>query len=223
MLTERLVQVGDLAGRVVLDVGCGTGLIAAELAERHGSTVVGVDPSPEMLEVARGRSGARARFEPGRAEELAFADETFERAVMVSVVHHVDRPQAFAQVRRVLEPGGRFVISNADPDGFSEMWVMRWFPELIPRELARFPRADELAHELGAAGFEAVQIEGASVERRLTRDQALAKIRGKHLSSFDLLSEDEYRAGLERAERELSDPVDYTLRSLFAAAVRPGR
>jgi hypothetical protein len=64
-------------------------------------------------------------------------------------------------------------------------------------------------------------VERLAVDRRFTRDQALEKIRGRHLSSFDLLTEDEYRAGLARAERELTDPVEYTLRALLVVAVRP--
>ena len=53
---EILVREGDLRGRSVLDVGCGTGRVAAALAERYGATVSGLDPSPEMLDIARERA-----------------------------------------------------------------------------------------------------------------------------------------------------------------------
>ena len=52
-LVEEVVREGDLKGRRVLDVGCGTGKWATVLAERYGCKVWGVDPSPEMIEVAR--------------------------------------------------------------------------------------------------------------------------------------------------------------------------
>lgn len=220
-LSDRLVAAGDLHGRRVLDIGCGTGAVAADLAARHGCTVWGVDPSPEMLDVAGGRAGPRVRFKRAAAERLPFKEGWFERATMVSVVHHVDRPRAFAEAHRVLRDDGRLAISNADPDGFTEMWLMRWFPELLERELARFPRTDDLVAELRTTGFDDVTVERLAVDRRFTRDQALEKIRGRHISSFDLLTEDEYRAGLERAERELPDPVEYTLRALLVVAVRP--
>jgi SAM-dependent methyltransferase len=219
--SARLAAAGDLAGRRVLDVGCGTGAVAVHLARRHGCTVVGVDPSPEMLAVARAKDERSVRFEQARAEALPFADGSFERAIMVSVVHHLDLAKAFAEVHRVLVPGGRLAISNVDPDGFAEMWLMRWFPELLPRELARFPGTEDLLAELEATGFEAVEAERMAIDRRFTREKALARIRGKHISSFDLLSEEEYRAGRARAERELRDPVTYTLRSLLVVAVRP--
>ena len=220
-LSDRLVAAGDLRGRRVLDIGCGTGSVAADLAERHGCTVWGIDPSPEMLEVARGKAGPRVRFKQARAEQLPFKEGWFERATMVSVVHHVDTPRALAEANRVLGAAGRLAISNADPDGFGQMWLMRWFPELLERELARFPRTDDLVAELRATGFDEVTVERLAVDRRFTRHQALDKIRGQHISSFDLLTDDEYRAGLERAERELPDPVEYTLRSLLVVAVRP--
>lgn len=219
-LADRLAAAGDLAGRRVLDIGCGTGNAAADLAGRHGCTVWGIDPSPEMLEVARTKAGRRIRFKQARAEELPFKDGWFERAVMVSVVHHLDRPKAFSEAHRVLGGSGRLAISNADPDGFPQMWLMGWFPELLERELARFPRNDDLVGELRDAGFAEVEVERVAVARRFSREQALAKIRGKHISSFDLLSEDEYRAGLERAERELPGEIEYTLRSLLVVAVR---
>jgi ubiquinone/menaquinone biosynthesis C-methylase UbiE len=221
--SDRLAAAGDLDARRVLDIGCGTGAVAIHLARRHGCAVVGVDPSSEMLAVARAKHGRSVRFEQARAEELPFADGSFDRAIMVSVVHHLDALKAFAEVHRVLAPGGRLVISNPDPEGFAAMWLMRWFPELLARELARFPRTHDVLAALQAAGFQELELERVPVDRRFTRAQALAKIRGKHISSFDLLSEDEYRAGLERAERDLPDPVTYTFRTLLVAAVRPHR
>jgi SAM-dependent methyltransferase len=220
-LTDRLVRAGDLAGRRVLDVGCGTGTLAVDLAVRYGCRVWGIDPSPEMLAVAKQKAGSAARFKLAPAEQLPFKEGWFERATMVSVAHHVERPRAFAEVRRVLQPDGRLVISNADPEGFAERWVMEFFPELLDRELARFPTADDLERELGAAGFDDVDITRLAVERSYSRETALAKLRGRHISSFDLLTEDEFRAGLDRVEREAPPWIDYTLRALLVVAVRP--
>ncbi len=59
-----------------------------------------------------------------------------------------------------------------------------------------------------------------SQESSIDRAGALERIRGKHISTFDLLDDDEYAAGLERAERELPERVDYRLEWLLAAAVR---
>jgi hypothetical protein len=65
------------------------------------------------------------------------------------------------------------------------------------------PSAETLSHELRRAGFGSVDVARTAVERRFDRATALRKLRGRHASSFDLLSEDEFRAGLARAEHRL--------------------
>jgi ubiquinone/menaquinone biosynthesis C-methylase UbiE len=200
----------------VLDIGCGTGRFLAQLAEI--AKAWGVDPSPEMLEVARSRVGG-AGLKLGSAEELPFKDGWFERATMWLVAHLVDRPRAFAEAARVLEPGGRFAIATFDPSYFEEFWLNELFPSMEAVDRARFPTADDLTTEL--ASFAEVRLTRLSQTGTLAREDALERIRGKHISTFDLISQEEYEAGLARAERELPGRVDYRIEWLLADAVRP--
>ncbi len=201
----------------MLEVGCGTGRFLAALAGR--AKAWGIDPSPEMLEVARGRvHGAGLKL--GSAEELPFKDGWFERAAMWLVVHLVDRPRAFAELHRVLAPGGRLAIGTFDPVHFDAFWLNELFPSLEAIDRARFPTAEQLEEELGAAGFGEERLTRISQQASIGREQALERIRGKHISTFDLLDDDEYAAGLERAERELPEQVDYRLEWLLASASR---
>ena len=208
---------GDLTGRRVLEVGCGTGRFLAALAGR--AKAWGVDPSPEMLEVARGRAQG-AGLKLGSAEQLPFKDAWFERAVMWLVVHLVDRPRAFAELHRVLSPGGRFAIATFDPVHFDAFWLNALFPSLEAVDRARFPTGEQLVTELPAAGFGEVRLTRLSQMSSIDREGALERIRGKHISTFDLLDDEEYAAGLARAERELPERVDYRLEWLLVAAVR---
>jgi SAM-dependent methyltransferase len=211
------VREGDLTGRRVLEVGCGTGRFLDALAGR--AKAWGVDPSPEMLEVARGRvHGAGLKL--GSAEELPFKDAWFERAAMWLVVHLVERPRAFAELHRVLSPGGKLVVATFDPLHFDEFWLNTLFPSLEAIDRARFPTGEQLEAELGAAGFGELRLTRLSQSASIDRAGALERIRGKHISTFDLLDEDEYAAGLERAERELPERVDYRLEWLLVVAVR---
>ncbi len=108
---RMLLRNGLHAGSAHLDVGSGTGLCAALSQEIVGpqGRVVALDPSPGMLEVAR-RRGVRETV-LGRAEQLPFADASFDLVSMSYMLRHIDDlALAFAEARRVLRPGGRLVI-----------------------------------------------------------------------------------------------------------------
>jgi ubiquinone/menaquinone biosynthesis C-methylase UbiE len=213
-----LVDEGDLRGRRLLEIGCGTGQLSAALAERAAARVWAVDPEPRMLDVARTRVPRSVGLREGRAEQLPFRDGWFERAVMRLVLHLVDRPSALAEARRVLAPAGRLVVATFDPSHFDAYWLNRMFPSFESIDRERFATAEELERELATAGFAEVRLVRLSQVDRLTREQALEKVRGRHISTFDLLEEDEYRAGLARAERELPERVEVALEWLVAVA-----
>jgi 2-polyprenyl-6-hydroxyphenyl methylase/3-demethylubiquinone-9 3-methyltransferase len=107
-----LAALGDLRGRLVLDAGCGGGLVARGLADA-GATVVGLDRSLGSLRVARRAVGARFRPTGGRLERLPFADGRFDAVVAADVLEHVpDLPAAVAELARVLAPGGGFAFDT---------------------------------------------------------------------------------------------------------------
>src|SRR3954454_1465966 len=220
-LLERIAELARPVGGRLLDVGCGTGRVSAALAER-GAKVWGVDPEPGMLEVARSRVPGSVGLKQGRAEALPFRDGWFDAAVCWLTVHLMDRPAAFADLHRVLAPGGRLVIATFDPAHFDGFWLNRLFPSLEAVDRARFPRPPALKAELAGAGF-GPRLERLSQRGSLTRAEALEKIRGRHISTFQLLDDDEYAAGLERAERELPARVDYAIEWLLAVGVRGER
>lgn len=97
----------------VLDVGCGSGVLARSARQRvdDQGSVVGIDPNEGMLAVAR-RSDPRVRWENGYAEQLPFPDGTFDRVVsQFAVMFFNDAAQAVHEMIRVTAPGGRVVIA----------------------------------------------------------------------------------------------------------------
>ena len=104
-------------GERVLDVGCGTGRLGAEVARRVApdGEVIGVDPLPLRVDIATGKHTA-FRAVVGRAEDLSrFDDRSFDVAYMNSVLHWIeDKPVALAELRRVLRAGGRVGVNSAD-------------------------------------------------------------------------------------------------------------
>lgn len=212
---EALVREGDLNGRRVLDVGCGTGRCVAALSEQ--AKVWGVDQSPQMLEVARARA-PEVRFKEASAYALPFKEGWFERVTMWLVVHLLERPRAYEEIRRVLASDGRIAVATFDPSYFRVFWFRDYFPSMEEIDLARFPTRDDFERELSAAGFGTPSFTRISQEATMTREVALERIRGRHIATFDLIPEPEIQAGLERAKRELPEQVDYRQEWLLAAA-----
>ena len=206
-----LVREGDLRGRRVLEVGCGTGVLAAALAEREAARVWAVDPEPAMLDVARARLPRSVGLKAGSAEALPFKDGWFERAVLRLVIHLVDRTKALPELARVLAPDGRAVIATFDHSHLDGWWLATVFPEMVEIDRVRLPEPAALCSELEAAGFARARIVRLTQHRTFDRESALAKIRGRHISTFDFLDEDALAAGVERAERTLPEQIADTV------------
>jgi len=217
---EAMVRLGDLRGRRVLDVGCGTGVLLLALAERADAKVWGVEPSEEMRAAAKARVPRGVGLRAGSAESLPFRDGWFDGVTYSLVVHLVERHRAFAEAARVLVPGGRVVIATFAHDHFDTYWAARFFPSIPEIDRARFPTEAELDSELEAAGFGSVESERLASRHTITREQALERIRGRHISTFHLLDPAEVEAGAERAERELPAEVEVRLEQLVVAAQR---
>jgi ubiquinone/menaquinone biosynthesis C-methylase UbiE len=111
---EALVRLADVReGDRVLDVACGTGIVARGAAAKVGARgkVVGVDLNEEMLGVARATSPA-IEWRRGSAMELPFPDESFDVALCQQGIQFFSEPvEALREMRRVLTPGGRAVLS----------------------------------------------------------------------------------------------------------------
>ena len=103
-------------GQHVLDVGCGTGVLACVAAERVGpkGLVVGLDPNEQMLAVAR-RKSPSITWQLGRAEAVPFDDASFDAVVsQFALMFFESKPTAIAEMLRVLRPRGRLAIAVWD-------------------------------------------------------------------------------------------------------------
>ena len=171
-------------GDAALDVACGTGDLAIELARRVGpeGRVVGSDFSERMLDLARekgasrGGAGATPIFEWGDALDLPYDDESFAAVTVgFGVRNFADLERGVAEMARVLVPGGRLVILEITQprrpplSTFFSLWFDRLVPLLgtlagdrdaysyLPESVKRFPAPEGLAAMLDAAGLERVR------------------------------------------------------------------
>lgn len=136
----------------VLDVGCGTGVLAGRLV-RHGYAVSGLDPSSGMLEVMR-RSGLEIEAVQGSATEMPFDENRFDLSLSIATMHHIaDRDAvhaALGEMVRVVKPGGRILVWDHNPRNPYWPYLMRRVPQDIGDE--RLIGLEELIGGLEDAG-----------------------------------------------------------------------
>lgn len=165
------------AGERVLDVGCGTGSLAIALKGAVGPTgsVLGIDASPEMIDVARrnaSKAGVDVNFQLALGEAIPFAKGTFDLVVSQLAVHHLPddlKPSAFGEMYRVLKPGGRCLIVDFEP------------PKSVPGRLVARMVLGSVMMQINVADYRTL-LENAGfnkVETGRTRHRLLSFVRGQ--------------------------------------------
>jgi demethylmenaquinone methyltransferase / 2-methoxy-6-polyprenyl-1,4-benzoquinol methylase len=127
-------------GQTVLDVASGTAGVALQIAARTGASVVGLDLTEQMLRqgqrnVAGAGRGDRIRLTAGRAEQLPFADATFDALTFTYLLRYVLDPQAtLNELARVVKPGGRVASLEflVPPSRFWRAWWWLYTRLLLP-------------------------------------------------------------------------------------------
>lgn len=170
-------------GERVLDIGTGTGIVARRTAAHvtPGGTITGLDPSPDMLAVARTmgeREGVSIDWREGRAEAMPFPTGSFDLALsQYAMMFFADRAAALSEIRRILVPGGRMAITVFQGIDRHPFYVA--LDEAIHRALGEsavgaifaLGNTDALRAEVAQTGFREVTIEPFSITARFPDPQ----------------------------------------------------
>ncbi|WP_027059070.1 class I SAM-dependent methyltransferase [Mesorhizobium loti] len=182
---DRVVEGLSLHDKTILDIGCGSGGIALHLIERHGAAhTTGFDVEQPVIEAARQRAAARgleqkASFIQGPPGPLPFADRSFDVVFSKDALLHVpDKDALFAEIFRVLKPGGVFAASN---------WMVGHDGEPSP-EMKAYVAAEGLsfamaspvryAQAMRSAGFTHVTVRDRNPWYREVARGELARLKG---------------------------------------------
>lgn len=111
---------GNVAGKTILDVGCGEGYCSRILSRQGPERIEAIDLSERMIELANSAipPGANINYQVGSATSLPYENDTFDLAIGVFVYNYItvdEMRQSMAEVHRTLAPGGRFVFSVPHP------------------------------------------------------------------------------------------------------------
>jgi ubiquinone/menaquinone biosynthesis C-methylase UbiE len=145
---EVVAQLRDHQSARVVDIACGTGILADRIErELHPANVYGVDMSEGMLNQARSRS-TKVQWLRGPAERLPFDDGSLDAVVTTSAFHFFDQPAALREFHRVLAPGGLAAVStlSARQSVFQGLSTSKWAP-------AHNPSSAEMRQLFEDAGF----------------------------------------------------------------------
>lgn len=175
---------GDVSGRLTLDLGCGAGHLAFYLAENGAAEVVGIDLSERMLEVARAeRAHPRITYRREAMEQLDFPAESFDLVASSLAFHYVrDYAGLVARVARWLAPGGALVFSTEHPiytarvsasgwvrgsEGTERVWGIDRYAEEGPREHEWFGAGVRRYHRTISTLLNGLIDAGLTIERVL--------------------------------------------------------
>lgn len=195
----------------ILETAAGTGVVTEALHQAlPRAAITATDLNPPMLEEAARRvSSPGVTFLPADAQELPFADATFDLVVcQFGVMFYPDKVLGHAEARRVLREGGHYLLVIWDniERNLATMTAGRAVAELIPHEAARFYERvpfryhdqAEIAADLRAAGFDDVTFETMPLQSRAAsaRDAAIALVQGTPM-----------RADIEQIDPDLLGPA----------------
>jgi ubiquinone/menaquinone biosynthesis C-methylase UbiE len=213
----------------VLDVGCGTGNATLCLvAAFPGAGVLGLDLSRGMLERAREKLEG-VELVRADAARLPLAPASFDLVLGAYVLHHLDDPAGFyAGVGEVLRPGGRLVLLTAGHEQIRAHFLIRFFPRFGEIDCRRFPALAEVEPGLRSAGLTDVARREIPVAEYAVDEQYLRRVAAKHISTFELMAEAEFREGLKsltawvRERREAGGEMPrHTARGTLLVAAKP--
>jgi ubiquinone/menaquinone biosynthesis C-methylase UbiE len=201
-------------GSLIVDVGCGTGRFCEPLAERFSARVLGIEPSEQMLEVARKKTtSGRVEFGRASADALPIGPASADTVFMSMVFHHLKDAGAVVQeFKRVLRAGGHVCVRTITRDGD--------FPHrhFFPIVEADFPSRQGLQALFAGAGFSMVAHEIVTQVVAPTWADFVSKVALRGYSTVASLSDKEFEAGMAALrshslpggrEHEVTEEVDW--------------
>jgi ubiquinone/menaquinone biosynthesis C-methylase UbiE len=197
---------------VVIDFGCGTGNYAYAFKKLTDSVVIGIEPSSGMRDIAISK-GAGISFFKGDHTCIPLGDDHADFIYMTDVIHHIpDIGRMFAEFYRVLKHDGLICIVTESYGQIESRYWVKYFPELVIIEKRRYPDIPELISTAENSGFNFYKEVSTDKQRKhQISDDFVSLVENKGFSMFGLLSDSEYRSGLEalKQDQKMGNVLEY--------------
>jgi len=190
--------------QTVLEIGPGTGNSTETFLGLVDANVIGVDLSFGMLSQASQKE-LNASWVQGRAETIPLPDESVDMVFSVLVSHHInDLDKCLHECRRVLKPGGAVGMVTTPSSFISNHPLTDYFPSFATIDLNRFPDEKAYSRLMETVGLNPFPLEYVKKAPEVVDAKYLDKVKGKFISTLDMFSDEEFMAGVEKLEAEIT-------------------
>ena len=203
--TRTLAELArECEARTVLELGAGTGGKTSGFLAEYPCRIIGLDLSAGMLAKARAK-GLGADWIQGSAAHIPLADASVDFVFGVYVLHHLDGLDApFRECARVLGKG-RAVFITAPTDFIERHPMNAYFPSFAKVDLARFQSSEAIREALRRAGFRDICAKRMVAAPRPIDRAFVERVANKFISTYLLIPEDEFTAGLARLRADVRE------------------
>jgi len=196
----HILELNNFERITVLDLACGTGNYLAQQIPEYDQYEIkwlGIDKSPDMLGVARQKQ-LNAELIIGDACDIPLENESVDYVKIRFAFHHFsDKKKALREIFRVLKKGGMVSIYNLSHDYMHYSWVYKYYPQVEQIDSERFPKSMEIIQWLEDLHFE-TQGNIHTIIKKFHYADILDDARHRDMSQLNLISDEEYEAGLNK-------------------------
>ena len=190
-----------LDGKTILDFGCGTGNFAYAISKLTSAEIYGVEPSEGMRDKALNKG---LDIRSGDHTMIPFGDSFFDFIYMTDVIHHVpDISAMFAELCRVLKPGGLICILTESYRQLESRFWVKYFPTTVEIEKKRYPDIPDIITAAKEATLDEYKVVVTDMDSEVTITGDFIKlVENKGFSMLRLIDEADYRTGLSAVMRD---------------------
>lgn len=214
----RSIENNNIYGANVLDLSCGTGIYLVKQIEYFKDKNVNwyaLDASLEMLDIAKSKTNI-ATFSSGIAEEMPYESNFFHFIANNYAFHHyLDKANALDEIYRVLKKDGVYKMHNIAIHDMKKWWIYEFFPSAYEEDVKRFWDINLIFNELLKRSFD-VELHMDYKKKSVKVIDIIEYACNKDISILNLISESDYKAGVEKMKNIIQQNHDATIINDFA-------